>query len=154
MYRDTIGASFLLQWLLLQGVFLLRPLLGLDNATWSLPVVVVDFKFATQEQRDEASAFYTMPVLEITGADDGCIDTRLFDRTMATANRDATYRAGCALLRVENAGAGHLCVHRGARIRGGDLGVALRCRERQRPPLPSAGRGRTKRTHAFSTCVA
>lgn len=104
MYRDTIGASFLLQWLLLQGVFLLRPLLGLDNAAWSLPAVAAHSKLATQQQREEAAAFYTMPVLGITGADDGCIGTRLFDLTMATTDGDATYRAGCALLRVENAG--------------------------------------------------
>jgi len=96
-YRDEFGKIFVLQYLFVQLLFIILWLIGLGNRPLQFPAKA----FLNNEHDDEAIIF-NMPVLRITGENDRCIDTHLFDFHI-NENKDRVYPRGYTLLRVPNA---------------------------------------------------
>jgi len=98
MYRDTIGKTFVLQYILLRLLCLIRFFLGLGNRP-------LDFSNQpkSSDELEEDSIIFNMPVLGISGAKDGCIDTNLFDHHMSEDN-DRVYPRGYTIFRIPEVG--------------------------------------------------
>lgn len=100
IYRDVMGFTFLINFVIIQLVFGFRWMVGLGNQSFELPIKVI-----TKEEREEQDAYFKMPVMGMYGETDGCIDPRIFELTMATTtDTTPTYRSGCTLVKVSNAG--------------------------------------------------